>query len=335
MPRTSRHETSDLFERLFAPKLGIALGRITLAAVAAIPASFGCAVILGQPPSPASLTRTPGLTCPQDQNHFICRLTDLLAFLDRGASASASDPEFHQSGGGDSTDEVGNESPLVVKAIPFKLVRLASLRFSQRDTNRDGKLSQSEWPEAKEVWSEIDRNQDGTVDREEYLDWLARYAAGRRIRLKLPTGSLSSLIAPPEAKQTPPGPSSPLPTQSPEGSPVLVPPLTQAGKPAPSAVGSQRVKTPKFYVPPESLPSALPRWFASLDSDGDGQLTTAEFLAEGGPQRIEEFSRYDLDGDGVLTPQEVLAGPKSAQGSASAPGERASETAAPSERQTR
>jgi Ca2+-binding EF-hand superfamily protein len=52
------------------------------------------------------------------------------------------------------------------------------------------------------------------------------------------------------------------------------------------------------------LPPNLPKWFAELDKDGDGQVSLAEWRRAG--KDIEEFQKYDRNDDGLLTPQEVL-----------------------------
>jgi EF hand len=52
------------------------------------------------------------------------------------------------------------------------------------------------------------------------------------------------------------------------------------------------------------LPPNLPKWFAELDKDGDGQVSMAEWRRAG--KDIEEFQKYDRNDDGLLTPQEVL-----------------------------
>jgi hypothetical protein len=52
-------------------------------------------------------------------------------------------------------------------------------------------------------------------------------------------------------------------------------------------------------APPTSGP---PRWFAAMDRNGDGVLSSREFL--GGSA---DFRRLDTDGDGYATPEEADA----------------------------
>ncbi len=61
------------------------------------------------------------------------------------------------------------------------------------------------------------------------------------------------------------------------------------------------VKKEDVVHPP---PHTLPSWFRDLDTDGDGQISYAEWR-EGGRGLIE-FRKFDLDDDGFLTAEEVL-----------------------------
>ncbi len=47
----------------------------------------------------------------------------------------------------------------------------------------------------------------------------------------------------------------------------------------------------------------MPRWFADLDTDGDGQVSLNEWLTSG--RAFAAFSEDDLDGDGLITLREV------------------------------
>lgn len=52
------------------------------------------------------------------------------------------------------------------------------------------------------------------------------------------------------------------------------------------------------------LPPGLPAWFKQIDTDGDGQITMAEWRAAG--KSIDEFQKIDRNGDGFLTIAEVM-----------------------------
>lgn len=62
-----------------------------------------------------------------------------------------------------------------------------------------------------------------------------------------------------------------------------------------------------FAVTQRGLPEGLPGWFAERDTNGDLQVSMAEFSSDWTPELVDEFQRFDLNGDGVITPQECLA----------------------------
>ena len=247
--------------------------------------------------------------------------------IEEGKPSGILTPEIEQ----DLSARDGVSPPHAPVAIPLKILRFANYRFSQRDTNGDGRLSPAEWPEAKDIWETVDRNKDGSVTLEEYTQWLARFGAGRRIRLQLPLLAQGQMFM----QGTSPGQASEKSVvgfshgteekQAGESRTPLVPPLSGSG--AQSSSGPVR-DSGKYFVPPEQLPAGLPAWFFQADRDGDGQIVVAEFIATGGPERLTEFQRWDHDGDGVITPEEVLAGarPSTPPERSSAPSEPAPAT---------
>ena len=62
-----------------------------------------------------------------------------------------------------------------------------------------------------------------------------------------------------------------------------------------------------FATTRRGLPEGLPSWFADKDTDGDQQVSMAEFASRWTPALIDEFESFDLNGDGFITPQECLA----------------------------
>jgi Ca2+-binding EF-hand superfamily protein len=56
--------------------------------------------------------------------------------------------------------------------------------------------------------------------------------------------------------------------------------------------------------PRRRLPNGLPMWFATLDTDQDGQISLAEWRRGG--RNLDEFRKYDLNEDGFITANEVL-----------------------------
>ena len=89
---------------------------------------------------------------------------------------------------------------------------------------------------------------------------------------------------------------------------VQSPAAAAASPDSPAAPPSR--KSGRFLKPTERLPKGLPDWFAAKDTDGDGQVTMAEFASEWTPEKIAEFARYDLNHDGIITAAECLKADK-------------------------
>lgn len=66
----------------------------------------------------------------------------------------------------------------------------------------------------------------------------------------------------------------------------------------------------RFRTPAERLPAGLPDWFSVKDSNGDGQVSMAEYAHAWSDSAASEFARYDLNNDGLITPQECLRSAK-------------------------
>jgi hypothetical protein len=65
-----------------------------------------------------------------------------------------------------------------------------------------------------------------------------------------------------------------------------------------------------------NLPEGLPTWFASMDSDRDGQVGLYEWKAQGRP--VADFQKIDLNGDGFITIDEALRYQKTQSATAAA-----------------
>jgi hypothetical protein len=61
--------------------------------------------------------------------------------------------------------------------------------------------------------------------------------------------------------------------------------------------------TVREYTRTDAKP-ALPEWFKKLDTDGDGQVSLAEWKAGG--RTLAEARKYDLDRNGFITPDEAI-----------------------------
>jgi Ca2+-binding EF-hand superfamily protein len=168
-------------------------------------------------------------------------------------------------------EEVRRLGKLPPGTVPESLqTSQAAKLFARFDTDRDGRLSPEEAPEAlRAQWAKWDRNRDGFIDAAEYAEYYRaglrsvgeRVAAGE-IRLNLPAHAL-----PPAARAA-----------------------AETAKPAAAKAAAK---------------SMLPDWWAELDTDRDGQIGLYEWRMAGLP--MAQFREMDLDRDGLLTPMEYLA----------------------------
>ncbi len=61
----------------------------------------------------------------------------------------------------------------------------------------------------------------------------------------------------------------------------------------------------RFSRPNDKLPTGLPSWFKSRDTNGDGQVSMREFSRTVSQSIVSEFRRYDANDDGIITPKEA------------------------------
>jgi hypothetical protein len=133
----------------------------------------------------------------------------------------------------------------------------------------------------------------------------------------VPSPSALSFSKPTSSTPAVPGFGQPSSTAATPTSPVqATPPAAQpAPAPAPAAADPAKPadkKLKRFLLPKERLPQGIFEWFSEKDTDGDGQVTMAEF-AQGRKwtdTRAAEFDSYDLNHDGVITPAECLKAAK-------------------------
>ena len=102
--------------------------------------------------------------------------------------------------------------------------------------------------------------------------------------------------------QNPSDPNAPAPAADPNAAtdPDAEPPPPEDKRPTVYRVGS--------------LPPGLPAWFATYDTDQDGQVGLYEWKAQGGS--VSDFQKIDLNGDGFITVDEALRYQKTQGGTA-------------------
>jgi len=85
---------------------------------------------------------------------------------------------------------------------------------------------------------------------------------------------------------------------------------SRSGGSSDASAGSGQGGGMRFRTPAERLPAGLPDWFSVKDSNGDGQVSMAEYARAWSDSAASEFARYDLNNDGLITPQECLRSAK-------------------------
>jgi hypothetical protein len=204
-----------------------------------------------------------------------------------------------------SAPPVPNARRAPIVPVPVKIDRYSQRLVQKYDASGDGKLDPTEWGQMQGNPRLADLDRDGFLTAGELADRIARYGRRRKIRL-MPSISggkilLPSLLNPsigPQAAEPPePGSGAESPSKK-----IPSVPDSKAGR------GTRR--DTKFFVPRTRLPRGLPPWFVLRDSDGDAQLTMAEFAPKATQSLLDEFARYDRNGDGLVTAQECAQGPK-------------------------
>jgi Ca2+-binding EF-hand superfamily protein len=147
-------------------------------------------------------------------------------------------------------------------------------RFRERDRNGDGLLNYDEMSDTlraeREKW---DTNGDGFIDLNEYKAYMqARF----------------------QSRQQQSGGGGPSQGSGWQGNPWSQLP------PAPA----EEDKKPVVYRAGK-LPPGIPNWFASLDTDGDGQIGLYEW--KNSRFSLDDFALLDRNGDGFITIAEALA----------------------------
>ncbi len=230
------------------------------------------------------------------------------------------------------------------RAISAKLIRYAERLLERWDTNRDGRLQEAEWIEmllerydrdgdgrlGPSEWDDsriarYDRNADGVLEEAEWrriwtLQRLDRTEEGAAVEdlvaaiATLGTGKAIVLKHAHLGERL-----KPLPLVSPatlgDSRPARPKPAAddslsaskERAAPAAGARGGRRAT--RFFVPRSQLPRGLPPWFIQRDTNGDGQLTLAEYAPNATRSLVLEFTRYDRNRDGVVTAQECARGP--------------------------
>jgi hypothetical protein len=165
-----------------------------------------------------------------------------------------------------------------LESLP-KLRRYADYLILKFDHDGDRRLSESERASLRIRVEVADEDRNGYWDREEIIHAFAKYGEKKRIGVPV-NHELASIESSPSKGD--------------------------AAAKEKDLLPDGRKRDSKFYVSPKRIPAGIPEWFVTKDDDGDGQLTAREYSPTSNPAELAEFSDYDLNGDGMLTTKEFL-----------------------------
>jgi hypothetical protein len=149
--------------------------------------------------------------------------------------------------------------------------KYAEALLRQYDTNKNGVLEKDEWMQMKSNWRDADTNGDGIITLDELAVKMGGFSRSRSASSSTSSGSSVAAVS------------------------------------GGSSGSSTSKRSYRFLSPQERLPRGLPDWFLRKDTDGDGQVTMAEYSRGGWSDSMaEEFAKYDRNGDGIITPEECL-----------------------------
>jgi len=179
-----------------------------------------------------------------------------------------------------------------VAAVSAKLLRYAEYIIHRYDRSGDGQLDAEEMSAMHGDPKSADTNRDGILSLDEFARHVARFSAGRRLRLTTPRGTDEA---------------------QPDGNlaQTATPGQADATATDPNAMAPRRDL--KYFKP---LATGTPPWFVERDTDGDAQLTLAEFSPRLLPTEVAQFNKFDLNADGLVTPAELA---KAATATSTAP----------------
>jgi hypothetical protein len=80
-----------------------------------------------------------------------------------------------------------------------------------------------------------------------------------------------------------------------------------AGGPTTAGKESDKRRSYRFSRATDKLPTGLPSWFGSRDSNHDGQVSMSEYSRTWSTSAVSDFRRYDLNDDGIVTAKEAAA----------------------------
>ena len=143
------------------------------------------------------------------------------------------------------------------------------------DSDKDGLLSEEEWQAMPGRPEQVDRNSDHQLTVAEFVEHVLAYSARKQLGRKLVFRN-------------------------------RVPATGNSFTTAPTKTAAGTPRRSKMYTIPLDLrPASVPEWFTSQDTNGDGQVSLAEYSPTVEAADVAEFQQLDDNSDGLITSAEL------------------------------
>lgn len=185
------------------------------------------------------------------------------------------------------------QTPPQVVDIPAKVRRYAQKLVTRYDLDGNGTLEPVEWLQMRGDPRNDDLNGDEMLTAEELAIRIAVYGHRRLIRL-MPDRRVDEPLA--------------LNESTSDVSSVGQASTAEEDAARIEAERERLIRARQFYVRSSRLPSGLPEWFVEGDSNGDAQMSMAEFSAKWSSSELDQFDLYDHNRDGMITAKECARG---------------------------
>lgn len=185
------------------------------------------------------------------------------------------------------------QTPPQLVDIPAKVRRYAQKLVTRYDLDGNGTLEPVEWLQMRGDPRNDDLNGDEMLTAEELAIRIAVYGHRRLIRL-MPDRRVNEPLA--------------LNESTSDASSVGQASTAEEDAARIEAERERLIRARQFYVRSSRLPSGLPEWFVEGDSNGDAQMSMAEFSAKWSSSELDQFDLYDHNRDGMITAKECARG---------------------------